>query len=148
MTHHKKDIGSVLDVRQQIPIQNVDATTGVNGTSYDRTTNGMPGSAVAIASIGSATGTPSAQTHRFALEESADNSSWAAATDDDGNAITLDVTADDTTIELDINLMPCERYVRLSYDETNSSFTAGTSPTNDISAALIFGGFESRPQNN
>lgn len=137
------DIGAYIKTNNQsISIQNVDAGTDVNGDSVDRQ-DYLSG--VIQAALGAATGSPSAQSHVFALEESSDDSTFTPALDDDGDAITLTLTADDTTSELDVDFSGLKRYLRLTYDASESSFTGGSSPTNDIYANIVLGGAQSLP---
>jgi len=128
-----KDIGAFIDADQySITIQSVDAASDVNGASVDRLDYG---SCVIVALTGAATGTPSAQSHRFKVQESADDSTWSDVTD-----ATITIAADDTSAELDLDLTARKRYLRVVYDASNSSFTDGTSPANDIAATIVLGG--------
>lgn len=143
MNPRQNDIGHYIKTNNNsIPIQNVNAGSDVNGTGFDR--QGY-GSGVMQAQTGSATGSPSAQTHRFVLEESSDNSTFTTAQDRSGNDITIDITEDDKLDEIDVDFQALKRYLRVTYDASESSFTGGSSPTNDIAASLIFGGADELP---
>lgn len=132
------DIGAFISAANVgISIQEVDAGTDVNGSGIDRK-DYM--SCTVVATLGAASGSPSAQTHEFIVEESSDNSSFTAIT---GATITL--TADDSAGEVDIDLQGKERYIRVTYDASESSFTGGSSPANDIAAVVILGGAKDLP---
>ena len=137
MSSDMRDVGATVVTKGSIGIQNVDAGTDVTGAAVNVVGKE---SLVAVCQIGAATGTPSAQTHRFKLQDSPDGSVW---TDIAGK--TLDLTADDAVGEIDLDCQTCDRDVRVFYDEANSSFTAGSSPTNDIAAVLVLGGADEVP---
>src|SRR3984957_10262042 len=68
-----------------VAIQSLTGSSAVNGDSYD-TSVGIESLMVHVrAEI--ASGSPSAATVAWALQESSDNSSWAAANDNTGTAI-------------------------------------------------------------
>lgn len=152
MTRHAQDIGAEIELGSILLPTDTDAgSTDVNGDSYRRSTNGLPLSCVAFAITGNATGTPSAQSHKFVLQHSDDDgagspASWANYTDADGNEKTITITADDTKTELDVDLRDAKDWVRLIYDASESSFTGGTSPQNIIAGGLVLGGFAELPQ--
>lgn len=133
------DIGAyILTTNVGIPItKDDDFSADVNGSGIDR--QGY-WSAVVTATLGTASGSPSAQTARFKVQESSDNSTWS-----DIDGATVDITADDTAGEIDLNLQGTERYIRVVFDASNSSFTGGSSPTNDFVATVTLGGAQDLP---
>lgn len=152
MTQHAQDIGARIEVSSaMIAPDTTDAGTDLNGTAYRRSTNGLPLSCVLFASCGAAAGSPSAQSHKFVLQHSDDDgagspASWANYTDADGNEKTITLTADNAEGELDVDLRGAKDHVRLIYDASESSFTGGSSPTNEVAGGIVFGGFKELPQ--
>lgn len=149
--HQFKDIGASIEVGGVLVAESNDAGSDINGTAYRRSTNGRPLSAVAFAATGSATGSPSAQSHTFVVQHADDDGSgspdtFANLTDADGNDVEIVITADDTLTEVDVDLSGAKDHVRLIYDASESSFTAGTSPENILSGGIVFGGFAELPQ--
>lgn len=140
------DIGAIITVDQSITIQEVDASSDVEGTSiprhFDKTNDlGAPAlSAVVVCSVGAASGAPSAQSHTFVVQESANESTWTAVS---GASIVIE--ADDTEATLDLDLTEREGYLRVLYDSSESSFTGGSAPANDVAASIILGGYGETP---
>jgi len=81
----------------------------------------------AVVGVGVASGSPTGQSHVFVLEESDDNSTFVAI-----SGATATVTADSESAG--ITAMRSMRYVRVAVDPT---FTAGSSPTNDMLGVIV-----------
>ena len=115
-----------------VAIQSLTGSSAVNQDSVDTVQDGNVGGAEALlihvrAEI--ASGAPSAATVAVALQESSDNSTWAAANDNTGTAIgaTLNVhsAAQDYYARVEGIGLNRKRYLRLVY---TPAFTGGTSP--------------------
>ena len=134
----RNDIGAyVLPTNNSISIQNTDASADVDGTSVDCAGYG---SCVVVAQAGAATGSPTAQSLVFQVQESSDDSTWTAVA-----GATLTVDADNEILRLDLDLRERQRYIRVILDASESSFTGGTSPANDIASNIILGGSNELP---
>lgn len=141
-----KDIGAIITVDLSIPINNVDASSDVEGLSVprylDKTNDlGAPAlSAVVVCSTGAASGSPSAQSHTFVVQESSDESTWTAV-----SGATLVIESDNTEGTLNLDLTEREGYLRVLYDSSASSFTGGSTPANDVHATIILSGYGETP---
>lgn len=145
MTHIAQDIGAVVAVVGAIDPQNVDATADVNGDAVDRLDYGNASSCVIVANTGTATGSPTGQSHVFKIEHDDDDGAGSpAGTWSDLSGATVTITADGTLSTSDVDLRGAKRHIRLTYSDT-SAFTAGTSPATDVSGCLVIGGADSLP---
>lgn len=134
----RNDIGAyVLCTNSSISIQETDASVDINGTSVD---GARYGSCVVVAQAGAASGAPSAQSLVFQVQESSDDSTWTSVS---GQTLTVD--ADNEILELDIDLRERQRYIRVILDASESSFTGGSTPANDIAAHVVLGGKDELP---
>jgi hypothetical protein len=130
-----------------VAIQSLTGSSAVNGDSIDTAQSFIAESILIHVRGEIASGSPSAATVAWALQESSDNSTWAAANDNTGTAIgaTLNVhtTAQDSYARVEgINLNNGassgaqggrKRYLRIVL---TPAFTSGTSPA--ISAVAEF----------
>ena len=132
------DIGAALRAVQTIEIGSTDASADVDGDAVDRL--GYL-SAKILAKTGAATGTPDAQSLVFQLQESDASGSGYVAVD----GATITIAADDTLSVLDVDLSARKRYLRVILDASESSFTGGSSPANDISCDIVLGGADVLP---
>lgn len=109
----------------------------VNGPVIDRL--GFE-DAVLIVSSGAVSGTPTAQTldARIQHGNAADGSDMVDVT---GLTITQ-ITVADTDRQLDIDLLPLKRYIRVV---VTAGFTGGTSPTIQASASIALGAAKEVP---
>lgn len=149
------DIGAYFTARLSVTTQNVDAGSDVNGSSVDRLASGVNAalSASVMGVIGTATGSPTAETHRFILQHAVDDpaspgsplaSDWGNYLDLNGDPVQVDVANTDgatpTVARVNVSLDRAKRHLRLQYNAAGSSFTAGTTPANDVTGILILGG--------
>ena len=132
-----RDIGAQVAHTLSIAPQESDLSADINGASVDRL---KALSAVIVCALGAASGSPTAQSFVFQLEESDDDSTFTAVADQ-----TVEVTADDTSVSLDVDCSALKRYLRVTLDVSESSFTGGTSPANDCVAYIMIGGAQERP---
>lgn len=112
----------------------------ITGTAMDRmTTSGQQGflSCVLHVSTGGSTGTPDSFSVAYAVEESADNSSWTAV-----SGATATITAANTQARVALDLSGRQRYIRASPTVT---FVNGTSPTVVVAGVFVFGGALKEP---
>jgi len=110
-----------------VAIQSLTGSSAVNGDSFD-TSVGLESLMVHVrAEI--ASGSPSAATVAWALQESSDNSTWTAALDNTGTAIgaTLNVhtVAVVSAARVEGVMLNRKRYLRIVL---TPAFTSGTSP--------------------
>lgn len=136
MGYVTRDIGAYYKAFKSLRPQSVNAAADVNGAGVDRA--GYL-SAKLVAFTGNATGSPSAQSQVFKLQDSADNSTFA-----DVPGATLTITADDTVAQLNVNLGPLRRYLRLVYS-ADSTFTGGSSPANIVGGHIHLSGAQELP---
>lgn len=135
-----------------VAVQSLTGSSAVNGDSIDTAQSFIAESAMVHVRAEIASGAPTAATVAWALQESSDNSTWAAAVDNTGTAIgaTLNVktVAQDSYARVEgINLYNTsasaapyggrKRYLRIVLTPT---FTAGTSP-----AILVYAEFLGAP---
>ncbi len=136
MNASQKDIGAYIKPALSIAPVSTDGSADVSGSGIDRV--GYY-SGVVVCAIGAASGSPSAQSIVFQLEESSDNSTFAAVA-----GATVTITADDTLGELDVDLSARKRYLRVVCTDA-TAFTAGTTPANIVTASIVLGGADSLP---
>lgn len=136
MNASQKDIGAYIKPVLSIAPVSTDGSADVNGAGVDRV--GYY-SGVVVCSTGAASGSPSAQSIVFQLQESSDNSTFTAV-----SGATVTITADDTLGELDVDLSARKRYLRVVCTDA-TAFTAGTSPANTVTASIVLGGADSLP---
>jgi len=129
-----------------VAVQSISGGSAVNQDSIDTVQDANVGGAESLmvhvrAEI--ASGSPTAATLAFKLQESSDNSTWADATDNTGTVIgaTLNVktVAVDSYVRVEGIGLNRKRYLRLVY---TPSFTSGTSP-----ATLVYGEVIGAPGN-
>jgi hypothetical protein len=136
MNANSKDIGAYIKPVLSIAPVSTDGSADVNGSGVDRL--GYY-SGVVVCLAGAASGSPSAQSLVFQLEESSDNSAFTAVS---GQTVTIE--ADDTLGKLNFDASGLKRYLRVVCTDA-SAFTGGSSPANDISALIVLGGADSLP---
>jgi hypothetical protein len=124
-----QNAGASMQVRKGVVPTNAGAGA-INGTGLDRT--GFL-SAVLALFVGAASGTPTSYTVDCKLQDSADNSSF---TDVTGGSVTQ-VTADNGTAHVDVDLSNLRQYVRAV---VTVGITGGTSPKVPVSATLVLAG--------
>ena len=151
------DILAYLAFRASIEDVTLDASADQNGTAFDRNAAGINSakSVVLCVSMGNATGSPTAETHRVYLQHAQDDGSgspdagdWADYDPEDGSDIWVTVAGDGATPQTAVRgyrLDRAKRHLRARYDNANSSFTGGASPDNDFTALLVFGGGDELP---
>ena len=128
------NIGAHLKPLGGIVAQNSAAATVV-GTGID--VSGYR-SLYATCNVGATTGSPTALSCIFSFEESDTvGGTYTALNDEDGNAITLTVTAASSFNEMLAKLQVNKAFVLV---QCIVSFTAGTSPTIDFSATMCGAG--------
>lgn len=129
-----KDAGAFLAGAAGIKPQNSAAAT-VNGAAVDRL---RYQSCVVVCMTGAATGSPTTQTLTFKVQDSADGTTgWADLEDVGGTVYSKVVSADDTVTDLDVKLGGARQYIRVV---CTVAFTGGTTPRNDVAAALVLAG--------
>lgn len=119
-SYHSQDVGAVLRFLALISLSEGAAWDGVadvNGASIDRHAYDLPLSGKLRFEID---GT-AADTARVALESSADDTTFAAVTDKDGNAIVVDLVAGTTdAATIDFDLAGADQYIRGTLVAANS----------------------------
>jgi S-formylglutathione hydrolase FrmB len=142
MTWKHNGMGELIRSELTIVPQNSVAAT-VAGASIDRAAQpSMPRSAEVTLMLGALTGTPTAVSAVMTLQDSADDSTWASVLDKDGNAVTVTVAAASTLARVDVDLSGARQYIR---GNLVLGFTAGTTPTADLTAQLALSGYEILP---
>ena len=136
MNASQKDIGAYIKAVLSLVPVSTDGSADVNGAGVDRI--GYY-SAVIVCATGAATGAPSALSVVFQLEESADNSSFAAVA-----GATVTITASSTLGKLDVDLSARKRYLRVVCTDA-TAFTAGSSPENIVTSSIVLGGADVLP---
>lgn len=112
------------------------AAATVNGAAID--TQGF-NSLAFVGSCGAASGTPSAQSVIYKLQESDDGSTgWGDIT----GAVAAALTANNSTAKIPLNVQGRKRYIRAV---ATVSFTAGTSPAIPVSGVILLGGAANLP---
>lgn len=93
---------------------------------------------VLVGHFAGTTGTPTTASVTFALESSADGSTWHTCNNRDGNAVTLAVTAANKIGSVDVDT----QYFTKGDDRVRVTptvaFTGGTSPTASFVAGIVF----------
>lgn len=136
MFAHDNDLGAHIKKVAAINPLAAQAAGAANGAAIDRL--GYMSMSF-IGQCGAATGTPSAQSVTFKLQESADGSTgWADIADADADAL----TADNGVARIDLNLQARKRYIRAV---ATVAFTAGTSPTISVAGVAVLGGADALP---
>ncbi len=138
----QRNIGGFINGLTSIfPVSSAAGT--VPGVAIDRQAHNLPLSATLHVGLGLVTGSPTTTSVTVTLQDSADNSSWAAYQPDGANNATLAaLTAATTEGELDIDLSLARRYIRAS---AVVAFTGGTSPAVSHYAVVTLGGESSQP---
>lgn len=138
-----KQFSQNVAVRAQVAPATISAATTV-GTGIDlRGIANHAQGAKAVVYIGAATGTPDSFTVDAKIEDSADNSSWAQATDAEGNNYAMtQATAAGIGVIDNVDLGRLRRYVRLSITH---AFVNGTSPKLGLSGVLLIGNAQENP---
>lgn len=136
MNASQTDIGAYIKPALSIAPVSTDGSADVNGSGIDRVGYF---SGVVVCAVGAASGSPSAQSVVFQLEESSDNSTFTAV-----SGATVTITADDTLGELDVDLSARKRYLRVVCTDA-TAFTAGTTPANIVTSSIVLGGADTLP---
>ena len=99
--------------------------------------------AKAVVHVGAATGTPDSFTVNAKVQDSANDSDWADATDAEGNAYAMTaITAGGIGTIENIDIGRLRQYVRLV---VTPAFVNGTSPHIYASAVLVLGNSQENP---
>jgi hypothetical protein len=116
----------------------------INGTGVDRLQAAGSFSSCAIAGLtGAVSGSPTAQSATFKLQDSADNSTFADYVPPGLSAApTLVLSAANAAGQVGIDLSGARQYVRVV---CTVAFTGGSSPTLLVGAGLILGGAQQEP---
>jgi hypothetical protein len=126
-----------------VAIQSLTGSSAVNQDSIDTASVFNADTLMVHVRAEISSGSPSAATLAWKLQESSDNSSWADATDNTGTVIgsTLNTrtVAQDNYARVEGIMVNRKRYLRLVY---TPAFTSGTSP-----ATLVYGEFIGAPGN-
>ncbi len=131
-----RDIGSALTTRVgTVPF--ADTGTVVNGTSVDRSAINTPLSCQLVGAAGAATGSPSAQTADFKIQDSADDSTFADFSDKDGAAALTQLAADNASAVRNVDLSGARQFIRVV---STVVLTGGASPTWPVASFMEFGG--------
>jgi len=118
-------------------------TGTVNGTGWDRLTDlGMAGSCKLMGFTGVAAGGPTTQTVDISIQDSADNSTFAAYLDQNSNGALTQITADSTMVQENVDLRGANQYIRAV---AVMSLAGGTTPTWPHASVIVFGGFDTTP---
>jgi hypothetical protein len=111
-----------------------------NGDAIDRLSYGNAQSCVLISSAGAATGTPDSGTLDVKIQSSADGSTgWTEVT---GGAFAQKTTITALDRELDVDLGPAHRYVRIV---EVTAFVNGSTPKTPHAVLIVFGGGHTVP---
>lgn len=103
-------------------------------------------SAVLVANIGAASGTPTTLSVTYAVQTSANGTSgWTALKDVDGADVTLAATAAGAAYEKDINLTYAPADSAFIRVVETVAFTGGTAPAVVSGAVLVLGGAQKLP---
>ena len=129
------DIGAFLKAEIAISPQNTAPAT-INGPEIDR--QGKL-SMVITGQAGAATGSPTAQSVIYKLQDTA--TTGGSFADVTGGAAAA-LTTDDSIVELDIDLAEVKRFVRVV---AIIALTAGSTPKIDVACAAVFGGADTLP---
>lgn len=126
-----------------VAINSVSGSSAVNGDSIDTGKVFDADSIMIHVRTEIASGSPSAATVAWALQESSDNSTWTAANDNTGTAIGVTLTtktvANDSYARVEGIMVNRKRYLRIVL---TPAYTSGTSP-----ATLCYAEFIGTPGN-
>lgn len=138
-----KQFSQNVAVRAQVAPATIAAATTV-GTGIDlRAITNFAQGAKAVVYVGAATGTPDAFTVDAKIEDSANNSQWATATDAEGNNYAMtQMSAGGIGVIDNIDVGRLRQYVRLS---VTHAFTGGTSPKLGLAGVLLLGNSQEIP---
>lgn len=107
-----------------------------DGAAINLVAEGQYHSGVVFCYSGAATGTPSAQSVVFTLEESDDDVSYTAVKDSDGNNLTATLDADNEFAKISFFPNQCKQYIRVNRVVTLAD---GTTPKWPNGAAVLLG---------
>lgn len=128
------DLGGIVESKLAvIPAEFGNAGT-VNGPGIDR--KGYL-SAVFQCLVGASTGTPSSISIAFQVEESDDNSTFAAV-----SGVLATVTTASTCTEINVDLSGRKRYIRLV---PTATLSGGSTPKTKLAASCVLGGKNVNP---
>lgn len=117
-----------------------------NGSAIDRTVAGGVhyGTCTLFAASGAATGAPTTQTLDAKIQDSADGSTGWADYKPDGTTVAAatQITAVNSSSELDVDLQGAKRYIRVV---EVVAFTGGTTPTLGAQTVIVLGGADRTP---
>lgn len=130
-------LASLFKAILNLPVKANSTTNDEDGTGIDLVAEGQFHSGAALCQIGAATGSPSAVTVAFTLEESDDNTAWTTAKNSDGDDATVTVTGL-TAAQKTIDFFPnqLKQYLRLNRTVT---ITGGSSPTVPTAGTILLG---------
>ena len=100
--------------------------------------------AVAVLNVGAASGSPDATSVSMKIQDSDDNSHWADAVDESGNAIATKPVGASTVTSISFSRSRLRRYILVM---VTVAFTGGTTPAVPVSATLVFGSPKVGPTN-
>lgn len=131
------NIGAFIDTNNVSHVPLANAAGARNGTGMEILGTR---SIVLNVNVGATTGTPDSFSIIYKLQDSTDGSSYSDATDVDGNAVTLTITAASAAYEKDVDLARACRAAatHVRWVET-VAFVGGTSPTVLSGATIIKG---------
>lgn len=128
------NLGELTTTRRGIsPQASADGT--VNGASIDRTGFGY---AVVSCDVGASTGSPTAISVTFKVQDSADGTTFA-----DVAGTTRTITVNNTNDRIEVDLRGLRQYIRAVATVTH---TGGTMPTTNIAASVVLGAPQVAPQ--
>jgi len=141
------DISSELKLLG-LEVKKAQSAGAINGTGIDckQDVDGPFESAIAVASLGTAAGTPTAESLVIKIQHSdSSGSGYTDYADESGSTVATatgiasaaPATNDGARIQLAVRLKNAKRYVRIV---ATLGFTAGTSPTNGVVLGWIVGG--------
>ena len=118
-------------VKPEISVRAQSASTSVNGSSVD--TQGY-NNAFVQCDVGAASGSPTAQSVTYKVQESSDNSTFT----DISGAVTSAITANNKSAQINlIGLgLNIARYIRVV---ATISFTGGTTPAIPVASSVLLG---------
>jgi hypothetical protein len=137
------DVAHVSVAASSVAIQSISGSSAVNQDSVDTGQTFDVDSIMVHLRTEISSGSPSAATLAWKLQESSDNSTWADATDNTGTVIGVTLNtktvAQDSYARVEGIMLNRKRYLRLVY---TPAFTSGTSP-----ATLVYGELIGAPGN-
>lgn len=139
----RNNIGAYVDTDNVSHVPLANSAGSRNGTAMEI---GGTRSIVLSVNVGATSGTPTSFTIIYKLQDSLDNSTFADATDVEGNGVTLTITAASAAYEKDVDLSRACRAAatHVRWVET-VAFVGGTSPTVLSGATIIKGPGQSLP---